>query len=131
MKNLKKLVQLIGILVFVAILTTACSGAADQGNFPTGKFVLPDDEFAGFNFNSDGTWNAISFGEVVAEGKYKVDGDLYIEQTNDQGCTAPMSFKYSFDGTNLKFQLTEESAADTSCDSRKAGFDNMTYVLAK
>ncbi len=131
MKNYKNVALLLGILVLAVLFTSACNATADEGNFPTGKFRLSDDKFTGFNFNEDGSWNAVSLGEVIAEGKYKVDGDLYIEQTNDQGCTAPMSYQYSFDGTNLKFQLTEESAADTTCTSRKQGFDNMTYVLAK
>lgn len=41
-----------------------------------------------------------------------------------------MEYKYSFDGTNLKFELTNQSRND-SCESRKMGFDGATFVLSK
>jgi hypothetical protein len=99
--------------------------------FPTGKFVEPGNEEAGFEFKPDGTWRAFNSIYTIGRGTYSVKGDLYVEETNSENCgTSPMSFKYSFDGTNLKFELTEESMND-DCDGRKMSFDGKTYVLAK
>jgi len=127
------------LLVMVLLLAglAACSPAAPPepavtnapaSNFPVGKFIDQDDRFRGFYFNEDSTWIAIDAGEHVAKGTYSVNGDLYIEETNDQDCPAPMSYQYSFDGTNLTFQLTEASKADT-CQPRIQGFNGKTYVL--
>jgi hypothetical protein len=127
------------LLVMVLILAglAACSPAATPepvvtndpaSNFPVGKFIDQDDRFRGFYFNEDSTWIAIDTGEHVAKGTYRVNGDLYIEETNDQDCPAPMTYQYSFDGTNLTFQLTEASKADT-CQPRMQGFNGKTYVL--
>lgn len=100
-------------------------------SFPTGKFLEPDNEDAGFEFKSDGTWRAFHGIYTTGRGTYSTNGDLYIEETNSENCgTSPMSFKYSFDGTNLKFELTEESIND-NCDGRKMAFDGKTYVLSE
>ena len=100
-------------------------------SFPTGKFLEPDNEDAGFEFKSDGTWRAFHGIYTTGRGTYSANGDLYIEETNSENCgTSPMSFKYSFDGKNLKFELTEESIND-NCDGRKMAFDGKTYVLSE
>jgi hypothetical protein len=100
-------------------------------NFPTGKFVLPDNRFEGLYFDQNGTWYAFFAGERVQEGTYSTTGSLYIEESNNSNCgESPMSFKYTFDGTNLKFDLTDQSRNDT-CENRRLSFDGITYVLTE
>lgn len=129
--NKKIILLVIGMLLFLAL--AACSSASSsESNFPTGKFVLPNsDESEGIYFDKDGTFTAFYYGEDVAKGTYSVKSDLYIEESNDQNCgKSPMSFRYTFDRTNLKFELTDESKNDT-CENRRQSFDGVTYVLVK
>ena len=113
-----------------SLILAACAPAAPS-NFPTGRFMLPENDFQGIQFNEDGTWYAISYGAHDPSGTYSVKGDLFIEESNNYHCgESPMSFRYAFDGTNLKFELTEESKNDI-CDARKAAFDGITYVLTE
>ena len=129
MKNKKILLIVIG-LVFVSLILSACSSSGKSG-FPTGKFVDPNDENGGgLQFNADGTWTAFNTNYVLAKGTYSVDNDKYIEESNNAGCSAPMRFKYTFDGTHLTFNYIG-NPADDSCDGRRAGFDNVTYTLLK
>jgi len=130
MKSKKLLVAVIG-LVFVSLILAACS-ASSKSDFPTGKFINPNDENGGgMQFSADGTWTAFNKAYVLARGTYSVDGDTYIEESNNGGCSAPMSFKYTFDGTHLTFNYIGNPADDYSCDGRRAGFDNVTYTLSK
>ncbi len=150
MKNNRMILTVLVVLISTVLLV-ACS-AANQATptpepptptvmveptatpklaFPVGKFVNPNDpDGSGFEFNADGTWNAFNRSFVLARGTYKTDGDQYIEQTSNSNCPEPMSFNYSFDGTNLKFSLTDQSQNDT-CAERKQAFDGKTYVLSK
>jgi hypothetical protein len=100
-------------------------------NFPTGKFVHSEEELNYFTFNENGRWTFYFFGEREASGMFRVEGDTYIQLTGVLGvnCPVPMSFKYTFDGTHLTFQLTDQSK-DDPCGSRKALYDNTTYVLS-
>ena len=129
MNNNKALALVIGLML---IALAACAPASSaESNFPTGKFTLPGNESEGIYFNEDGTFTAFYYGADVAKGTYSVKGDLYIEETNNQNCReSPMSFKYTFDGTNLKFELTDESNNDI-CENRRLSFDGITYVLTK
>jgi hypothetical protein len=151
MKN-KYLLTFVTGLILVSLAITACGTAAPTptptvvqsptlqpteaptepaASFPTGKFVEPDNAEEGFEFNADGTWRVFNDIYTIGRGTYSVKGDLYIEETNSENCgSSPMSFKYSFDGTNLKFELTEESMND-DCDGRKMAFDGKTYVLSE
>jgi hypothetical protein len=129
--NKKFILMWVGILL--SLVLAACSSASSAtSNFPTGKFVLPGtDESEGIYFNKDGTFAAFYYGADVAKGTYSVQGDLYTEETTDQKCEqSPMSFRYTFDGTNLKFELTDESKND-SCENRRQSFDGVTYMLVK
>ena len=130
MKN-KKMYVLVISLLLLSLLLTAC-GSSNKSGFPTGKFLDPESKIGeGYQFNEDGTWTVFNSTYTLGRGTYSVDGDLYIEETNNQNCgTNPMSFKYSFDGTTLKFELTEQSMND-DCDGRKRSFDGRTYVLSK
>jgi hypothetical protein len=126
---MKHLSRFFMVCLILAGLMAACAPTpTPESNFPTGKFVSPESRFDGKEFKADGTWRAFGMGETLATGTYSVKGDIYTELTNDEGCPAPMSYRFTFDGTNLTFQLTEESKADT-CDPRREGFDNKTYVL--
>jgi hypothetical protein len=128
----KKIVLLVVSLVSLSMILAACGGRAPTAsNFPTGRFTLPGNESEGILFNEDGTFTAFYYGADVAKGTYSVKGDLYIEESNDSNCgKTPMSFKYTFDGTNLHFELTEESKNDT-CENRRLSFDGITYVLTE
>lgn len=129
--NKKIILLVVGLLL--SLLVAACgSASSSESKFPTGKFVLPGtNESEGIYFNKDGTFTAFFYGADVAKGTYSVKGDLYLEESNDQNCgKSPMSFRYTFDGTNLKFDLTNESKND-SCENRRQSFDGVTYVLVK
>jgi hypothetical protein len=132
----KNIILLVISFVLGSLFLAACGASSVDSNFPTGKFVLPDSGGSeGIYFNEDGTFTAFYYGADVAKGTYSVEGDLYIEesndQNNDQNCgKTPMSFKYTFDGTNLHFELTDESKNDT-CENRRLSFDGVTYVLEK
>jgi major membrane immunogen (membrane-anchored lipoprotein) len=130
MKN-KKMYWLVFALLSLSLLLTAC-GSSRKSEFPTGKFLDPESKIgAGYQFNEDGTWTAFNSAYTTGRGTYSVDGDLFIEETNNQNCgTSPMSFKYSFDGTTLKFELTDQSKND-DCDGRKQAFDGRVYLLSK
>jgi hypothetical protein len=128
MNNKKMLVFMIGLIL---IALTACAPASAPSNFPTGRFMLPGNDFVGIQFNEDGTWYGINYGQHDPTGTYSVKGDLFIEESNNYNCgESPMSFRYTFDGSNLKFELTEDSMGDI-CEGRKAAYDGTTYVLTK
>jgi len=131
MKDKKFLWLIIGLTVLALSLAACGASASDKANFPTGKFINPNDENGGgMQFNADGTWTAFNKAYILAKGTYSVDGDTYIEESNNGGCSAPISFKFTFDGTNLTFKYAG-NPADDSCDGRRAGFDNVTYTLSK
>ena len=128
----KNIIGLLIGIVLAALMLTACGGTTStDSNFPTGTFMVPGSEFEGMQFNEDGTWYVINYGAHDPSGTYSVKGDLYIEESNNYNCgESPMSFQYTFDGTNLHFELTEESRNDI-CEDRKNAFDGTTFVLTK
>lgn len=126
----KNVLALVIGLLLASLVLSAC-GSSKATGFPTGKFVNPNSDIgAGMEFNEDGTYRAFNSGYTLARGTYSIDGDLYVEESNNGNCPAPMKYKYSFDGTNLTFELTDQSKND-SCGERKTGFDGVTYVLSK
>jgi len=104
----------------------------EVGSFPIGKFVFPNDPNSYFTFSKAGRWahGAVGIQIAFATGTYRVEGNTYIQTSNSGGCPVPMSFKFSFDGTYLKFQLTDESRNDTSCPDRNGFYDNTTYIFS-
>ena len=129
MKN-KNLYFWVAGLVLLSLILSGCASSSPS-NFPTGRFMVPGNEFQGFQFNEDGTWYAINYGQHDPSGTYSVKGDLFIEESNNYKCgESPMSYRYTFDGTNLKFELTDQSQNDI-CEDRMNAYDGTTYVLVK
>ncbi len=120
---------LIFTAVMVSLILAACSPSGNSG-FPTGKFVRSDNPDGGMIFNKDGTWSAYSGIYTLAKGTYSVKGDVYTEESSDSNCPEPMSFKYTYDGKELKFQYADDPGKDP-CDGRRDGFDGRIYIPAK
>jgi hypothetical protein len=99
-------------------------------NFPTGKFVKSNSPYHGIIFNKDGTFSVFDGSSTIANGTYRVEGDTYIETSNDENCPTPMSFKYTFDGTNLTFNYVSDPA-DDPCGGRRFDFNNVTYIRSE
>jgi hypothetical protein len=99
-------------------------------NFPTGKFVKANDQNHGVIFNNDGTFAVFDGSITIANGTYQVEGDTYIETSNDEACPVPMSFRYTFDGTNLTFNYVG-NPTDDPCGGRQADFNDVTYIISK
>jgi major membrane immunogen (membrane-anchored lipoprotein) len=117
----------LGLMLATLILSACGSTSKAESNFPTGKFVLSDSQYEGVYFNKDGTWSGFAFGQTIAQGKYHVKGDLYTEEASPDGCQTDATYKYSFDGTNLKFELV----GSDDCQNRRESLDGVTYVLTK
>ena len=122
----KKIAFLMIGLVLASLALVACGLAVDS-SFPTGKFILSDSEYEGIYFNKDGTWSGFAFGQETAKGTYHVKGDLYTEEASPDACPTAATYKYSFDGTNLKFELVGED----TCQNRRESYNGITYVLSK
>jgi hypothetical protein len=108
----------------------AATEAPANSPFPTGKFMDAKDETVYFLFGEDGRWSHHAGGATLATGEYRVEGDIYIQTKNSHGCVVPMSFKYTFDGRLLHFNLTEESQSDP-CDARPGHYNDRIYILAE
>ena len=125
MKNKKLFV--IGLLL-LSLMLAAC-GSSSKSEFPTGKFVKSNNENHGFIFNEDKTFSVFDGSITIVNGTYSVDGDIFTDESNSQGCP-PLSFKYTFDGTNLTFNYVS-NPADDPCGGRRSDFNNQTYILSK
>lgn len=138
MKN--KNIFVIGLLL-LSVTLAACSPTAPTTaptnaptelavNFPVGKFVKSNSPSHGLIFNNNGNFSVFEGSQTIVNGTYRVEGDTYIETSNNQNCPVPMSFKYMFDGTNLTFNYVS-NPADDPCGGRRADFNNVTYTLSK
>lgn len=125
--NKKFALLILGMMLTTLIFTACGQQSSAASSFPTGKFVLPEDASQGINFNKDGTWSGFFGDQTVAEGSYQVKGDLYTEEAGPKACPTSATYKYSFDGTNLKFDLVGEDG----CQNRRESLDGVTYVLSK
>ena len=119
-------------LLAVSLTATACGNTSlTESNFPTGKFVWSGSEYVGIYLNEDHTWSGFYYGEEVDKGTYEVDGNLYTQTSQGpnipEGCAAPATYEWSFDGSNLTFKLHGED----KCDIRRESFDGQTFILAK
>jgi hypothetical protein len=131
MRNKQSLLLVLALTV-LSLLLTACS-SAKATSFPTGKFIKTGASSHGLIFNKDGTFSVFEGGATLVTGTYSVDGDTYIEESNNAGCTdVPRSFRYTFDGTSLTFSYVGDPAEDTcGGGGRRADFDNVTYTLSE
>jgi len=125
MKNTKKYLSLLFGLGLVMLALAACSGASSDGpTFPTGRFNSQESKHIAYQFNEDNTWVYLYYGEHGAEGTYKVDGNLWIEQGTDE-CPFPGTYEWTFDGSSLNFKLVGEDA----CDPRREATDGKVFTL--
>ena len=91
---------------------------------------MPVDGGNQLEFKEDNTFTIYSAnGITLLTGTYSIEGDTYIEESNTAGCPSPMSYKYTFDGSNLTFQYIGDPADDL-CEGRRNDFNNQTYVLS-
>ena len=125
---MKNKIMLVFALMICVVVIAACSSSEKSG-FPTGKFVKSNNENHGFIFNEDKTFSVFDDSITIVNGTYSVNGDIFTDESNDQNCP-PMSFKYTFDGTNLTFNYVG-NPADDPCDGRRTDLNNQTYILAK
>jgi hypothetical protein len=99
--------------------------------FPTGRFVQSDNSSRALEFTSDSSFKALDGENQLAAATFKVNGDIFTETSNDASCETNVSFKYTFDGINLRFFPVTDLSTDT-CQGRKADFNPaITWVLAK
>lgn len=148
MKNENLLLLLIGLML-VSLPLTACRPAVPTAaptvvptivqptelpsepavNFPTGKFIKVGEPNRALVFNKNGTFIVLEGNSTLVSGTYSVDGGTYTDESNTQACP-PMSFKYTFDGTNLTFNYVGNPANDP-CMGRMSDFNHVSYTLSK
>jgi hypothetical protein len=99
--------------------------------FPAGKFVQSENASRALAFASDGSFKALDGENQLAAATFKVNGDVFTETSNDAKCETNVSFKFTFDGANLRFFPVTDLSKDT-CEGRKADFNPaITWTLAK
>ena len=123
---MNKILLVIGLVLGSLFLAACGTKSPSDYGFPAGKFVWADSEFVGIYLNEDETWSAFYYGEAVDNGTYTVKDNLYTQETS-QVCSSPATYEWSFDGTNLKFNLQGED----TCDVRRESFDGQTFILTK
>jgi hypothetical protein len=119
---------LVPMLVLLSLMLAACG--SPKATFPTGRFIKSGEPNHALVFNDDGTFSVMEGSTTLVIGTYTVEGDTYTEVSNNFGCLTPMSFKYTFDGTNLTFNYVG-NPEDDPCGGRRADFDNKTYTLSE
>jgi len=126
MNRRKSALWVISVALFLLMLTACSAPASDNPKFPTGKFMDTSNQYVGYIFKEDNTWQYLDYGSIGAEGTYKVKGNQWINE-GDEDCPFPGTYEWSFDGTNLKFKLVGED----KCDPRREATDGQTFVLTK
>jgi hypothetical protein len=121
-------VGLLALALGVGVGFVAVGGAdsnAEQGAFPTGRFVNENNPHRAYVFRADGTYSYTESGytrgesdaaeayEVEVTGIYAVRGDLFTEMTHDYAYDRkiPATYRWTFDGTNLTFELVGETSS--------------------
>jgi hypothetical protein len=137
MKN-NKLLLLVLSMVLLSLWLAACDSAKQatspikEAIFPAGKFLKSGEPNHALVFQKDGIFLVMEGSTTLVTGTYHVDGNTYTEESNNAGCSVPLSFKYTFDGKNLTFNYVGDPAQDTcGGGGRRADFDNVTYTLSK
>ena len=128
MKSKKPLVSIVSLLLLS--LTLVACGSTEESSFPTGQFMKVGATNHGLIFDEDGTFSVFDGSMTIVTGTYRVEEDTYIETSNDANCPVPMSFKFTFDGTNLTFNYVG-NPVDDPCGGRRSDFNNVTYILVK
>ena len=77
------------------------------------------DSQPGLQFNTDGTFTALDGTTQLAEATYSFKGDVFTEESNNQGCPTLKHYRFTFDGVNLKFSPMEDPTTDP-CDEQRA-----------
>ena len=131
MINKRSLLWLIGFLV-VSLTATACGNASStSSDFPRGKFVWAGSDSVAIYLNEDNTYSGFYYGAEVDKGTYEVKGNLFTQTSEypdlPDECSAPATYEWSFDGTNLMFKLHGED----KCDVRRESFDAQIFILTK
>ena len=123
-------VTVVALLLVPTMVVTACvSFTGSTSEFPTGKFVHDVVKTWIFQFNEDGTW-LYYFGDTSpeVEGTYSIDDNLYTETSaNDPDCPFPATYKWTYKGLKLTFNLVGED----KCDPRKDAMDGQTYIKSE
>ncbi len=124
-----KLYLLVLVIVLASLTLSACGGGS---SFPTGKLVRADNPDAGMIINKDGTWSAYNGIYTLARGTYSINGDLFIEESNDSdgACPTPASYKFTINGDQLTFNYVDDPTNDP-CAGRVDGFNGVTYIISK
>jgi hypothetical protein len=128
MKNNKLLLLVLG-LGLLSLFLAAC-GSPEEPSFPTGRFIKAGEPNHALVFKEDGTFAVMEGSSTIVIGTYSIDGDIYTEESNNFGCLTQMSFKYTFDGTNLTFNYVG-NPEDDPCGGRRGDFDNVTFTLSE
>jgi hypothetical protein len=119
-------VIIVALLLVTALVVSACG----TPEFPIGRFVHENHKDWIFQFNEDGTW-LYYFEDLTSpevKGTYSIDGNLYTETSaNDPACPFPATYKWTYDGLKLTFNLVGED----KCEGRKSAYDGQTYVKSE
>jgi hypothetical protein len=107
-------------VVMIAMLTASCAppreAPAGSSQFPLGAYKIRS---AQIDYSANGTYRIFDSRQTYVDGRYEIDGDV-ITMTDvggEYGCkgdTNPGKYRWSADGTSVKFDLI----ADT-CDARR------------
>jgi len=94
---------------------------SDAPEFQTGRFVNEngDEEF---QFNEDGTFSYFfeQSSEPDVVGTYRIDGNLYIEESNTvEDCPPPGIYIWNYDGGTLTFRVSESR---DDCAGRRSAY---------
>lgn len=105
------------ILVLMA-LCTSCASSQKSGStqFPLGAYKIRS---AQVDYYGNGTYKIFDTRQVYVLGRYKIDGNVITmtDTGGEYGCKGnsnPAKYKWSSDGTSIKFTLIEDS-----CDARR------------
>jgi hypothetical protein len=127
----RKKIAALTLFVLAFVLGACVPMQAGAPAFPTGTLQMEGNQYRALQFNQDGTFGALDAGTVVAKGTYSAKGDVYTEESNDQGCPTPRHYRFTFDGSKLVFHPLEDPKTDT-CPGRKADFsETVTWMLVK
>ncbi|MFZ5810352.1 MAG: hypothetical protein ACOY16_13795 [Chloroflexota bacterium] len=111
-----------------AVLSSGCSPQkADKPQFPIGRFESVTDKYKVYIFSEGNQWKYEYYGEIGAEGKYKIKDNLWIEQGTSGECPFPGTYEWVYKDDKLTFKLVGMD----QCDPRREATDGQTFVLVR